>query len=232
MTLLVTFALLLVTASSSFALDRLEEILAAMGKAGDRLETLAADFEQTNRDHILEEEEKSSGKLYMKVPGNIRWEYAPPDRKVLLVKDDKILLYNPVAHQAQEFKQGQTRGGGADLLIGFGRSNAEIGKHYEVSLLEEDDRHVVLKLVPKPDSAASVFAAIDLTLNKENWTPERTVFHELNKDTTILEFQDVRVNEPLPPKVFELDLPPDVEIIRSEKTYPRKEDETACSARV
>jgi len=216
MTLLATFALLLVTASSSFALDRLEEILAAMGKAGDRLETLAADFEQTNRDHILEEEEKSSGELYMKVPGNIRWEYDPPDGKMLLVKDDKVLLYNPVAHQAQEFKQGQTRGGGADLLIGFGRSNAEIGKHYDVSLLEEDDRHVVLKLVPKPDSVASVFAAIDLTLNKENWTPERTVFHELNKDTTILEFQDVRVNEPLPPKVFELDLPPDVEIIRSE----------------
>jgi len=42
MTLLATFALLLVTASSSFALDRLEEILAAMGKAGDSLETLAA----------------------------------------------------------------------------------------------------------------------------------------------------------------------------------------------
>ena len=216
MTLLATFALLLATANSSFALDRLEEILAAMGKAGDSLETLAADFEQTNRDHILEEEEKSSGKLYMKVPGNIRWEYAPPDGKVLLVKDGKILLYNPIAHQAQEFTQGQRRGSGADLLVGFGRSNAEIGKHYDVSLLEEDDQHVVLKLVPKPDSAASVFAAIDMTLNKENWAPERTVFHELNKDTTILEFLDVRVNGPLPPKIFELELPPDVEIIRGE----------------
>ncbi len=216
MTFLATFAILLVTASSSFGLDRLEEILAAMSKAGDNLETLAADFEQTNRDHILEEEEKSSGKLYMKVPGNIRWEYAPPDSKVLLVKDGKILLYNPVAHQAQEFKQGQKGGAGADLLIGFGKSNSEISKHYDVSLVGEDDRQVVLKLVPKPDSAASLFAAIDMTLNKENWTPDRTVFHELNKDTTILEFQDVRVNGPLPPKAFELELPPGVDIISSE----------------
>ena len=216
MKLLATFVIVFFTASSSFGLDRLEEILAAMSKAGDSLETLAADFEQTNRDHILEEEEKSSGKLYMKVPGNIRWEYAPPDSKVLLVKDDKVLLYNPVAHQVQEFKQGQKRGAGTDLLIGFGKSNAEIGKHYDVSLAGEDAQHVVLKLVPKPDSAASLFAAIDMTLNKENWTPDRTVFHELNKDTTILEFQDVRVNEPLPPKAFELQLPPGVDIISSE----------------
>jgi outer membrane lipoprotein carrier protein len=187
-----------------------------MKEAGDSLQTLAADFEQTNHDHILEEEEKSSGKLYMEVPGRIRWEYAPPNAKVLLVKDNKILLYIPIAHQAQEFKQGQMRGGGADLLIGFGKSNAEIGKHYDVSLVEEDDRHVVLKLLPKPESAASVFAAIDLTLSKENWSPSRTVFYELNKDTTTLVFQDVRVNGPLPPKVFELDLPSDVEIIRSE----------------
>ena len=216
MTLLSTFAIFFVTVNSSFGLDRLEEILAAMSKAGDSLETLAADFEQVHHDHILEEEEKSSGKLYMKVPGNIRWEYAPPDSKVLLVRDDKILLYNPIAHQAQEFKQGQKRGAGAALLIGFGKSNAEIGKHYDVSLVGEDDLQVVLRLLPKPDSAASLFAAIDMTLNKENWTPDRTVFHELNKDTTILEFQDVRVNAPLPPKTFELELPPGVEIISSE----------------
>ena len=216
MTLLATLAILFASISSSFGLDRLDEILVAMGKAGESLETLTAEFEQTNRDHILEEEEKVSGKLYMKVPGKIRWEYALPDGKVLLVKDGKVVLYNPVAHQAQEFKQGQKGGAGADLLIGFGKSNAEIGKYYEVTLVEENDRQVVLRLVPKPDSTASIFAAIDMTLNKENWTPDRTVFHELNKDTTVLEFQNVRVNGPLPPKAFELELPAGVEIISSE----------------
>ena len=210
--LLVLFA----TPPPSFGLDRLAEILAVMKEAGDRLETLAADFEQTNRDHILEEEETSSGKLFLQVPGRIRWEYAPPAAKVLLVKDEKILLYNIVAHQVQEFERGQMRGAGADLLIGFGRSNAEIGKHYDVSLLEERSEEVVLKLIPKPDSSASIFAVIELTLGKADWTPVRTVFHELNKDTTTLAFNDVRLNEPLPPKIFELDLPPGVEIIRGE----------------
>ena len=212
----VLLAVFLIPAVPSFGLDRLDEILAAMKEAGDRLETLSADFQQTNRDHILEEEETSSGKLYMQVPGRIRWEYDPPESKVLLVKDNKIVLYNPIAHQAQEFQQGQIRGAGADLLIGFGRSNAEIGKHYDVRLMKEDPKQVVLELIPKPESSASVFAAIQLTLNKEGWTPTRTVFHELNKDTTALVFDRVRVNEPLPPKIFELNLPPGVDIIRGE----------------
>lgn len=200
----------------SFGLDRLGEVLAALQEAGDRLETLTADFEQINRDHILEEEETSSGKLFLQVPGRIRWEYAPPAAKVLLVKDDKILLYNVVAHQVQEFERGQMRGAGADLLIGFGRSNAEIGKHYDVSLLEERAEEVVLELIPKPDSSASIFAAIELTLGKSDWTPVQTVFHELNKDTTTLAFEDVKLNQPLPARVFELDLPPGVEILRGE----------------
>lgn len=207
---------LLATPKPSFALDRLGEILAALREAGDRLQTLAADFLQTNHDYILEEDETSSGKLFLQVPGRIRWEYAPPASKVLLVKDDKILLYNIVAHQVQEFERGQMRGAGADLLIGFGRSNAEIGKNYDVSLLEERNDDVVLELIPKPDSSASIFAAIELTLSKAEWTPTQTVFHELNKDTTTLVFNDVKLNGPLPPKVFELDLPPGVEILRGE----------------
>jgi outer membrane lipoprotein carrier protein len=209
-------ATVLATPAPSFALDRLAEILAAMKEAGDRLETLTADFRQTNRDHILEEEETSSGKLFLQVPGRIRWEYGPPASKVLLVKDEKIFLYNIVAHQVQEFGRGQMRGAGADLLIGFGRSNAEIGKHYDVSLLEERSDDVVLELIPKPDSSASIFAAIELTLGKAEWTPIQTVFHEVNKDTTTLAFENVKLNGSLPPRVFELDLPPGVEILRGQ----------------
>jgi outer membrane lipoprotein carrier protein len=202
------------TPAPSPGTDRLDDVLAAMKTAGDQLKTLSADFQQTHRDHILDEEEKSTGKLYMQVPGRIRWEYDPPQEKVLLVKDNKILLYNPVARQAQEFEQGQMRGAGADLLIGFGKSNSEIGKNYNVRLVEENATDVVLDLVPKPESSASIFASIRLTLEKEDWTPVRTVFLELNKDTTELEFHQVRLNEPLPPKIFELDLPPGVDIIR------------------
>lgn len=196
--------------------DRLDEILAAMKAAGDRLKTLTARFEQTNHDFILDMEEVTSGSLYAEIPGKIRWEYDAPVEKVLLVTGDKIRLYIPTARQVHEFEKGQMRGGGADLLIGFGRSNAEIGKNYDVHLIGETDRAVDLELVPKPDSTASIFKSIELTMEKKRWVPLRSVFHEPNRDTTLIQFQDVEVNASLPPDAFDLDLPAGVEIIKND----------------
>ena len=169
-----------------------------ISSAGDRLSTLSAHFDQTHHDYILDEEESSTGTLCFKVPGQIRWEYDSPYPKVLLVKDDKIRLFNPVANQVQEFKKGQMKGAGADLLIGFGKSNAEIGKNYDVSLKEEKPDTVTLALIPKPGSSASIFKAIELTMEKERWIPLRSVFHEPNRNTTEIIFKDIEMNLLIP----------------------------------
>lgn len=198
------------------AADRLDEILAEMKEAGDALRTLSSEFEQTDHDFILEDEETSRGKLYVRLPGRIRWEYAPPGEKVLLVKEEIVRLYNPASNQVQEFERGEGGStGGADLLVGFGKGNARIGENYDVTLLSEDAESAVLKLVPKPDSKASLFTAIELTIDKSTWTPSRSVFHEPNRDRTVIRFTSMSVNEALPDGVFELDLPDDVEVIRN-----------------
>ena len=88
-------AMSLLAAPVTFAAERLDEILAEMQKAGDELETLSADFEQTDYDAILEDHQVSTGKLYLEVPGRVRWEHVEPAPKVLIVKDKLVRLYNP-----------------------------------------------------------------------------------------------------------------------------------------
>ncbi|MGH9322152.1 MAG: LolA family protein [Vicinamibacteria bacterium] len=209
---LIGFSLIAVTSRA----DRREEVLAEMAKAGDSLKTLTADFEQTDHDHILGDQEVSTGELYLSVPGRIRWEYAPPRERVLVVKDELVRLYNPTANQVHEFRQGSGKGktGGADLLIGFGKSNEKIGETYDVTLVEETNEAVVLSLVPKPD-ASSLFTKIELTVDKKTWRPVRSVFHEPNRDRTDVQFENMVANGSLPSGVFELKLPANVEIIRN-----------------
>jgi outer membrane lipoprotein-sorting protein len=194
---------------------RLDEILAEMKKAGDRLTSLAADFQQTDFDFILKDEETSTGKLYLAVPGRLRWETAPPRAKSLVVKDGLARLYNPTANQVNEFAPGKAGKMGADLLVGFGRSNEKIRESYDVSLVGETEDTVVLDLVPKPESAASIFAKIELTLEKKTWTPVKSVFYESNRNHTEIAFHDVVLNGSLPDGIFELKLPAKVEIIRN-----------------
>ena len=196
--------------------DRLEQILAKLKHSGDSLETFSARFEQTDHDFILEEEESSVGKLYLSVPGSIRWEYIEPNEKVLLVKEELVQLYNKVAGQVQEFDGDRIKGSGAGLLVGFGSSNEKIRENYDVRFLGETDNTATLKLIPKPDSGASVFTAIELTLDKQRWIPVRSVFHEANKDRTVVRFDSIEINGSLPSGIFELQLPPGVEFIKSQ----------------
>ena len=206
----------LVAVPAGAASDRLDEVLAEMQKAGAELETLAANFEQTDYDFILEEEEVTQGLLYLRLPGRIRFEHVSPAPKVLLVRDELVRLYNKTANQVMEFER--SKGGGthgADLLVGFGSSTDKIGENYDASLIEETDEAVVLKLVPKPDSAASMFASLELTIDKKSWTPIRSVFHEYNRDHTVIRFENTILNGVLPNGAFELDLTSNVEIIRN-----------------
>lgn len=196
--------------------DRLAEVLAEMETAGNALKTLSAAFTQTDHDFILEDEESSSGTLYVELPGRIRWEYAAPAEKVLLVNGDLVRVYNPVAAQVQEFdrKSDGSSGSGMDLLVGFGAGNDEISNNYDATLMAETAEHVTLKLIPKEHSQASIFASIELTVDKTTWTPTRSVFHEFSRDRTDIWFEKMAINEKLPDGAFELDLPPNVEIVR------------------
>jgi len=196
--------------------DRLDEVLAEMNVAGKRLKTMTADFLQTDHDYLLKDQEETRGKLYLAVPGRIRWEHAPPREKVLLVKDDLVRVYNPTARQVHEFRRGKgASNGGADLLIGFGGGNEKIRESYDVSLVDETDSTVSIALVPEPDSKASIFTKIELTLDKKTWTPVRSVFHAPNRNRADIRFENVVLNRDLASGTFELKLPPNVEIIRN-----------------
>jgi outer membrane lipoprotein-sorting protein len=216
---LIAFALAvsLLTAVPARA-DRLDEVLAEMAKAGKRLETMTADFIQTDHDFLLKDQEETRGKLYLAVPGRIRWEHAPPREKVLVVKDDLVRLYNPTANQVHEFRRGKgsqgMKSGGADLLIGFGSGNERIRETYDVSLGEETEATVAISLVPK-DPKTALFTRIELALDKKTWNPVQSIFHSPNRNRTEIRFENVALNQALPAATFELKLPPNVEIIRN-----------------
>lgn len=215
MTLLTIALLALSLVASPVDAERLDEVLSEMEKAGDQLKTLSADFQQTDHDTILQDQDLSRGKLYLEMPGSVRWEHVEPAPKVLLIRNKLVRVYNVTAAQVDEFKQGAgNRAGGMNLLVGFGSSNEEIAKNYDASLVEETASNVVLRLDPKPDSPASLFTAIELTVDKKTWTPVRSVFHEANRDYTDIDFDNVVINGKLPDHVFELDLPDNVVVIK------------------
>lgn len=63
----------------------------------NRLATVQSDFTQVNADGTV-----SLGKLFIKRPGRVRFEYAPPDKSLVLASADTVAIFDSKSNQPPE----------------------------------------------------------------------------------------------------------------------------------
>lgn len=63
----------------------------------NRLSTVEADFTQVNSDGS-----RTSGKLFIKRPGRVRFEYAPPDRSLVMAGGGQVAIFDAKSNQPPE----------------------------------------------------------------------------------------------------------------------------------
>lgn len=61
------------------------------------LTTLEADFTQINADGTI-----ATGKLYIRRPGRVRFEYAPPDRSLVMAGGGQVAIFDAKSNQPPE----------------------------------------------------------------------------------------------------------------------------------
>lgn len=93
------FALIAPLAFVAFASPVLAEKipLAQISSYLNSLTTAQTDFTQVNSDGTI-----ATGKLYIKRPGRIRFEYAPPDRSLVLASAGTVAIFDAKSNQPPE----------------------------------------------------------------------------------------------------------------------------------
>ncbi len=77
---------------------RAEKIsLAAISKYLNGLSTVEAQFTQVNADGSI-----GTGTIYIKRPGRVRFEYAPPDKALVLASSGNVAIFDTKSNQAPE----------------------------------------------------------------------------------------------------------------------------------
>ncbi len=184
-------------------------VLAALEEQGRRLVTMRADFEQTRTNVVLDEQETTSGKVLLQVPGRFRWDYTRPQPSAMAVKDGRFERYFP---QTRQVFRGPARGE-ADLLVGFGPGSRDLGRKYEVTLAGQESvagqPAWILDLKPRAGQGG-LFSAIRLWVDQQRSIPVQTRLTEPTGDFTVVRFDRVEVNPRLPADAFDLKLPKDV----------------------
>jgi outer membrane lipoprotein-sorting protein len=71
--------------------------LATLSDYLNSLTTVEADFTQVNSDGSI-----STGKIYIRRPGRVRFEYAPPDRSLVIAGGQQVAIFDAKSNQPPE----------------------------------------------------------------------------------------------------------------------------------
>lgn len=198
-----------------------DAVLSQIEAADAEVESFTADVVWTNYIDVFGDTEIEKGTVEFLKPSFFRRHVTDPSERIEVIGNELVTLYIPRIKQAQIISIEGSLDEGQDLVIPGLASSAELKSAYDVSLQETttdaDDGATlyVLRLIPHVGTTpAKHYKAITMTVAEGEWHPARSIVLTSHvNDTTTIELSNVELNPGLDEDDFELDLPPDTEII-------------------
>lgn len=180
-------------------LDRIQELY-------ESTEDYQANFKQVYKNKLMGKTKKSSGKVYIKRPGQMRWEYRKPNEK-LFVSDGKTLwVYEAEAKQV--YKQDL---GSSDLptAMTFLMGKGDLKKDFKYKLIENEKAAkkglIVIELVPKKPTTK--YKKLLFMVDDQSFRVKRTIIVDQTGNTNSMRFEKVKTNQGLKSKKFKFKMP-------------------------
>ena len=175
----------------------------------DGITDLSAGFVQTSYTAALGGESVSAGRLTMKRPGLIRWEYSPPNRRVIVLNADTLRIYNPLDEQLQI--AGLAKGTVSPTALSFLLGEGVLRELFTAVAIDADDRaELGLRLDPRQESG---FEFIELWVDRETYQLRESVMVDLFKNRTSVRFDSIEENAGVDDSSFDIEVPEGTEVI-------------------
>jgi outer membrane lipoprotein carrier protein len=204
----------LTVSAVSFSQDDLSEAVVGLQRRYASMACIAAEFRQTYRGPGVDTTE--SGRLWMKRPGLMRWEYTSPETKLFVADGRESWLYTPADHQAlvRSFSREEMHSTPLRFLLGQG----EILKSFAASREREfrPTRAGALLVRLTPRSSDPEYAFVVLECDAASYDLHRLIIREPTGNTSEFEFTRVVSNPKVNKGLFQFKVPRGVEVIRLE----------------
>jgi outer membrane lipoprotein carrier protein len=153
----------------------------------------------------------ASGRLLVKYPGKMRWEYEKPDPMLFITDGDTLWMYQPRERQVTVGKADEVLGGsqGASFLSDIRLLRQQFRIELDPS---GSGTYARLKLVPRENTFD--IASITLTISRATYDVVEVLTVNLYDDTTRITFHDIAFQQNLPDALFEFQIPEGVDVLQ------------------
>lgn len=194
----------------SAADDTIDTILAGV-ESRYNVPGFTADFDQESILKAMAVTDTASGRLMIRQPGKMRWEYLVPDPQTIITDGDDLWVYRPEDNQVLVGKAPSFFGEGKGA--GFLSNIKTIRKSFQISLeAPEDPKLYHLKLVPNTSSVDLMEMKLDIT--KRTFDLIQITTFNVYGDETRIELKNVNFDNPPPEALFRFDVPEGADVLQ------------------
>jgi outer membrane lipoprotein carrier protein len=213
--------LLVAVVSAGPGVDRLTDIVEKVERHYDSVSDFEAGFTQRYERRLLRKTVSESGRVSVKKPGRMRWEYRSPEEKVFVTDGAKTYFYLPAENQVMvshspEGAMGMEEGSPFELLAGRGR----LRDSFTPSLSDEPATRGGIVLRLDPLEPREEFEEVELEVQPSNGRVLRVVLIDAERNKTEFLFDDVRENVGLSETLFRFAIPSGVEVVVQQSDNP------------
>jgi outer membrane lipoprotein carrier protein len=186
----------------------------------DRLEkhytgnNFKAEFIQESTVEAMAITDFASGKIFVRYPGKMRWEYEKPERQIIITDGFKLWIYRPADNQVMTgsaptfFSDGKGASFLSDITL--------VRKKFDISLGEsKDDFFYELKL--KPLEKTLDVTDIRLSVTKNTFTVIRVVTYNFYGDKNHIEFLNHEFKADLKDSLFSFEAPEGTDVLQMDE---------------
>ena len=193
--------------------DCAREVAARVQARYDGVRDLEARFTQTSHSVAFErsgQDLQASGVAVFAKPGRMRWTYEKPEPSLVVSDGQTLWVYDPEAHEAQEFPVGQgfLSGSAVQFLLGEGK----LLSAFDVRAQDCSSETVHLLLTPKQDAT---YERLELWVIAKSGDVKGTAVVDLFGNRTEVSFESLRVDLHPDPSIFRFQAGPGVSVLRA-----------------
>lgn len=196
------------SAGTALALNP-EEAIEAVQKRYDATTSLKANFIQKSFLKVMGQSQIAKGKVLIKKPGQMKWDYTAPDPQLLISDKDYLWLYLPEDKQATRMKIESVYSSNTPALFLAGKG--KLTQSFNVGQVIENETALKITLFPK--EAEQNVDHLVLFADKKNFQILGSSVYDKLGNHTEMRFTDIEVNPSLKDNLFLFKAPPGVEII-------------------
>ena len=209
------FALLVALTTLPAVQDaELQALVTKVQEHYDAFDGFAADFIQRYERRVLRRTIEESGRVIVKKPGRMRWEYQTPEEKLFVTDGSRSYFYLPMEKQVMvshhpRGAMGMGEGSPFELLAGTSRMTDSFA--FFASKQEPRQGGVMLHLIPTKHHEG--FEDVEIEVSPETGELLRVVLIDAQRNHTEFSFENVRRDIDLPESLFRFTIPSGVEVV-------------------